>query len=279
MKKYWTSSASSSTHSPPPPSPCSPPPRPPRPKRSLPNLRPRVILSPLAIPPPCAHRVSPLGRISALEGFSADVFASLPEYLKTMPTPASGRTGRRRSPTHPSTRRPMQSPRPGGRDQEPFEFSATMHFPIVRPGQRCQDQHVYSCDDARKEEIKAPRALDSFERAIVQSRTIVVPPTPNLATAQSPSTTASQASSSPHPYSDSYSPTKPKSEAFERAHDSPDVVKSNGTDSKPTFMHRWRLFRRQHRRTLYMLVTVLLVVVAAAAIAGGVIWKLTTCKS
>lgn len=72
---------SSSTAIPRIPPPCTPPPRPPRPKTSLPNLRPKIILSPVPVPAgvcdlslpnhPAEHRT-----------FSADVFASLPGHVE-----------------------------------------------------------------------------------------------------------------------------------------------------------------------------------------------------
>lgn len=60
-----------------------PPPRPPRPKTSLPNLRPTVILSPIAVPP-TAYLPSPACSPHARKtiSFSEDVFAALPAGLR-----------------------------------------------------------------------------------------------------------------------------------------------------------------------------------------------------
>lgn len=64
-----------------------PPPRPPRPKTSLPNLRPTVTLSPIAVPPTVyipSPACSPHARKTI--SFSEDVFAALPAGLRPQHT-------------------------------------------------------------------------------------------------------------------------------------------------------------------------------------------------
>ena len=70
------------------PAPCTPPPRPPRPKISLPNMRPTIILSPLAIQA-CTYRLPPPTQsIKANEdSFVQEVLASYSQHVEMqMPT-------------------------------------------------------------------------------------------------------------------------------------------------------------------------------------------------
>ncbi|KAI1619576.1 hypothetical protein EDD37DRAFT_214064 [Exophiala viscosa] len=65
------------------PSPCTPPQRPPRPKISLPNMRPTIVLSPLAIPA-CIYRLPPSTQsITAIEdSFVREVLAAWSHHVE-----------------------------------------------------------------------------------------------------------------------------------------------------------------------------------------------------
>ncbi|OCT52786.1 hypothetical protein CLCR_10584 [Cladophialophora carrionii] len=126
----------------------------------------------------------------------------------------------------------------------------------------------------RTEESRALRAMDSFERAIFQSRPANSPADFNPAASSTPLASTPVAIPKPHVLDDissSYSPTK--AEVMSAESDTVyEEIRAGNLGS--TVQGRLRL--KQHRRLLCMLATVLFVIVAATAIAGGVIWKLTT---
>ncbi len=253
-KKCSTSSTSSSIPPPQLPPPGSPPPpRPPRPKTSLPNLRPTIILSPLAIPSPCAFRIPSPNSSARSFRFSDEVFASLPEHLRLLQaSPHSSRANDVPRGHSPDLRSLRASPSQMCRAHERLKWSAFAQLLSSRIATKSQSHHIPEHHGATLENSKTIRAMDSFERAIFLSRPSNIPTRLPLAT--------SQMSTSP---------------ARSNPEKSVNDLKSNNDEAA---LEGGAVSRRR-RRPFCMLATVFFVVMAASAIAGGVIWKLTTCKS
>jgi hypothetical protein len=245
----------------------------------LPNMRPTVILSPLAIPQLCALPLPAPNHCAHRYRFSEDVFASLPKHLG-LGVAANG------SPTLNGGHLTLVPPSPSqfiptghrGEGEEYFDFSTIVQLLPTHFGMKGQNLVTPSLvANPGMEECRALRAMDSFERAICQSRPANNPSGLNLVASQTP--VPSTPGTSPtktvaHDISSSCSPTKHDVSSVESE---PVYDRIHAAEYRSTM--RWRLFLRQRRRLLYMLATVLFVIVAATAIAGGVIWKLTTRKS
>ncbi|OQV06214.1 hypothetical protein CLAIMM_10819 isoform 1 [Cladophialophora immunda] len=266
--------------------PRSPPPRPPRPKTSLPNLRPTVILSPLAIPPPCAYRLPTPIHCSRSDRFSDDVFGSLPEHLRTSLISLRGGEAQGSpcnavpipSGNHSSLPLSPNAATKGGQD-----FGDVLHAPLVPP--EGQDQNRPTTNSSTLSIGKCcafmphkVRAMDSFERAIhlcrhPETRVSVEPVMTYLPIANTASPRDSPSSFS--------TPSKLESSTADAGQRHLEICHVSQHDARLQWDDQplpksWHVFVFRHRRLLRMVCTVLFVILASTAIAGGVIWKLTT---
>ncbi|KIW68792.1 hypothetical protein PV04_04713 [Phialophora macrospora] len=211
--------------------------------------------------------------------FSEDVFASLPERLG-LGADAVGSPNLNGGHLTPVPQSPSLFTSPGhrGKSEEYFDFPTVVQLLPSHFVMKGQNLLAAKSANSKIEESRALRAMDSFERAIFQSRPPYSPVELKLVASQTPVASTpgiSPSKSDSHDISLFCSPTKPDVSSIESELVCYGIYPAEYAAEYGS-TKRWRLFLGRRRRLLYMLATVLFVIVAATAIAGGVIWKLTT---
>lgn len=296
------------------PLPCTPPPRPPRPRDSLPNLRPTIILSPLAITPcvyqcpisaatpspDCPHcptSVSALpGSKTQGNGLSAEnrytsspsdcIFRVVSTRGRNLPTRQSLTSIAPTSLGHPQRQRRakhVSSPTPS-----PSKPSSFVPATVPSSPPSSVSEHVSQVVPENSHPISPP----SYKAPSIRSAITVWPSSAE----NGADATLTVPIVSPHS-GDSKDGPSPASQGapakqlwrcpvdFEHNREC-DVLETSPLSTTynsehPHFWQKksWQLWLVRYRRVLWMAGTMLMVVVAATAITGGVVWRLTLRES
>ena len=215
------------------------PPRPPRPMTSLQNLRPTVILSPIAIPATAYLPFSSPSRNSGKAvSFSDDVFAALP-----------GCFGQHHSYAHTEAQNVISQ-----HVQEEFNTDTLYSSKPTKSPTRVQIGHAYI-----------------QQRDGNSSPSEIVPSTYASSSCLGTSLTSYCREQKPLEFA---LPTSAISSRDLTEEDTPRSEQTPG-NKRLTLLRVWI---SRYRRTLWMLGTIFGVLVASSAIIAAIIWKLTTCE-